>query len=138
MRVDCRGDPLSHRFDRLRRDANDLDAHLREAIELAAQGVELAVGGDDPGALLQRQCGEKPHHELVRVGAQRDVALEIFEQRGEATCYAVGFGEGAIPLVVHQLGGGEPGTLLGREADVGPRLMRVPGQQEAPLTLKRL
>jgi len=43
----------------------------------------------------------------------------------------VGLNGSVLPLVVNEFGGIEPGSLLRLEADVGPGLMRVAGQQKA-------
>src|SRR5688572_27454264 len=63
------------------------------------------------------------------VRRQRDPLGRIVEQPREATTYLVGFLEREIPDVVDMLGGIEPGLLLRLERHIGPRLMRVAGQQ---------
>ena len=65
-------------------------AGLGEPIELPAQRVELAVGGDEPRAPVERQRGEEADHELVRARAEGDHAVAVAEHGGEAAAHAVG------------------------------------------------
>ena len=72
--VDRAGQALGQRVRRLRRQADDLEPGFVEPRQLAAQRVELAVGGDEPRALAQVQRREQADDELVGVDAERDLA----------------------------------------------------------------
>ena len=67
----------------------------------------------------------------MRVLAKRDRIGIVSNERRKAFSDAGRHRLGAFPLSVHELGGVEPGPLLRLEADVGPGLMRVAGQQKA-------
>src|SRR6185295_13405686 len=86
---------------------------------------------DDAGTGSQWQRGKKPDYQLVGAAAQGIVAGGIVQQPGKALTNAVGLGKGAFPLVIDQLGGVEPGLLLSLETAIRPRLVRMPGEQDA-------
>ena len=67
----------------------------------------------------------------MRVLTKRDVAVTIVQQPSPPGAYVLRNLGGAVPFVVDQLGGVEPGLLLRREGDVRPRLMRRPGEQQS-------
>ena len=128
--VDGFGQALGQRVRRQRREADDLEPGLRAPSELAAQGVELAVGAHEAWALVQVQRREQADDELVRVDAQGDLAVGVAEQRPEAGAHLLGLCEGPPPLLVHVARGVHEGLDVALERDVRPRLMRVPGQQQ--------
>ena len=128
--VHRRRQPLGDALERRLRYPHHLEALLGEPIELAADRVELAVGGDQPRPRAERERGEQAHHQLVGVRRQRDAAARVAEQPGEPLPDRLGPGEGALPLLVHQLGGVEPRLGLGLEADVGPGLVRMAGEEQ--------
>ena len=68
--VDRGGQPLGQRVDRGGRQPHHLDALLGEPGELAAQGVELAVRGDQRGPVPQVERGQESHHQLVGAGGR--------------------------------------------------------------------
>ena len=104
------------RLDRRLGHPDDLEPFLRQPIELPADGVELAIGGDEPRPRPERQGREKAHDQLVGVRPQRDTAARIAQQAGEARAHPLGLGEGPIPLVVHVPRGVEPGRRLRRRS----------------------
>ena len=110
--------------------SDDLEPGLVEPRELAAQGVELAVGAHEPRAPAQVQGREQADDELVGVDAEGDLAARVAEQRPEAGAHLVGLGECAPPLLVHVARGVLEGLDVALERDVRPRLVRVPGQQQ--------
>ena len=122
---------LRQRVDRSSRHLDDVDAFFGETIELPAERVELAVGGDDARTVAQRECREPSRDELVRVLAERDVRLRCRRaSRAKPARTSCGLDGRALPLVVDELRGVEPGALLRLEADVRPRLVRVAGEQQ--------
>ena len=127
--IDGLGESLGERGRRERRYLHDGDPFLGQAVELAADRVKLARSRDETGSVSQGQCREPSDDQLVGVGAQGDRPIRVVEEPREPASHPVGRGERAFPLVVHVLGGIEPGTLLGLEAHVGPGLMRVARQQ---------
>ena len=81
---------------------------------------------------FQEWQGRQPaRDELVRVLAEGDVLRRVAEQSGEAGPTCRRLSGRPRPLVVDELGGIEPRALLGLEADVGPRLVGMSGQQQA-------
>jgi hypothetical protein len=112
-------------------DPLDVHAGLGQAAELPAQGVELPGRRDQPatppGELERRQ---EPDHQVVRAGAESDLAVRVVEQPPEAGAHLVGSGERAVPLVVDQRRRVVEGLELGVAGDVRPRLVRVAGQQQ--------
>ena len=109
----------------------DLDARFGEAGELAAQAVELAGRrhqAASPAGQLERR--QESDHEVVRAGTERDVARGVSEQAAEPGAHLVGPGGGDVPLVIDELGGVVERLELAVPGHVGPRLVRVPGQQE--------
>src|SRR5206468_11752193 len=74
---------------------------------------------------------EPTYDQLVRVRPQGDGAVRVVEQGREAVPHLIGHSERALPLVVHELGGVEPGALLRVEAAIGPGLVRVAGEEQA-------
>ena len=79
----------------------------------------------------RQQRRQQSHHELVRVRPQGDVAVRIVQQPPPACAHFVGNGSSAVPFLVDQRGGIQPGLLLRVERDVGPGLMRMPGQEQS-------
>ena len=128
--VDGLGQALGQRVRRLRRQADDLEPGFVEPRELAAQGVELAVGAHEPRAPAQVEGREQADDELVGVDAQGDLAARVAEQRPQAGAHLLGLGERAPPLLVHVARGVLEGLDVALERDVRPRLVRVPGQQQ--------
>ena len=63
-------------------DLDDHDTFFGESIDLTPDAVELAVGGHDARALEERQRGQPPRDQLVRVLAERDVVCDC--RRGAA------------------------------------------------------
>ena len=124
------GEALGQGVRRLGRQPDDLEPGLAEPRELAAQGVELAVGADQARAPAQVERGEQADEELVRAGAQDDLAAGIAEQPTQSRAHLLGLGEGPPPLLVDVAGGVLEGLHLPLERDVGPRLVGVPGQQQ--------
>ena len=124
------GQPLGDRLHRLLGDPDHLQALLGEPVELAANGVELAIGRDQPGPGAQGERRQQPHDQLVSIGRERDPVARIAEQPGESLAHPLGALEGMVPLVVDVAGSVEPRLGLGLEAAVGPGLVRVPGEQQ--------
>ena len=60
-----------------------------------------------------------------------DIGAAVANQPGEAGADCVRLERGPLPFVVDELRSLEPCALLRLEADVGPRLVRVTGQQQA-------
>ena len=100
--------------------------------ELAPQRVELAVGRDELRPLPQRQRGQEPQHELVRVRGERDRRAGVVEQPPHSFAQPLRLRERPLPLEVRVLGRVLPRLELPLAPDVGPRLVRVP-RQEQPL-----
>ncbi len=125
------GQTVGERRDRGRRDLDYLEAFLRQPVELAPRAVELAVCGHDPRAGAQVQRGQQPDHQLVGARGEGDVAVRIAQKPPVARAHAVGDDGNPVPLVIHVLGGIQPGAPLTLEGHVRPRLMRVSGEQEA-------
>src|SRR5262249_19176275 len=65
---------------RRRGQPHQFDAFLGETGKLAAKGVELAIGCDQPGPLAQVERGQEADHQLVSVGAERELTRGIVEQ----------------------------------------------------------
>jgi hypothetical protein len=129
--VDHRRQPLHHRRCGVGGHLHHLDALLPEPVELAPDGLELPVGGDQPRALTDRQRREEAEEEVVGAGCEGVLAVRVVEQRRESLPHPVGHGERPLPFVVHQLGGIVPGAELAVAGTIGPGLMRVPRQEEA-------
>ena len=119
------------RLERSLGNTDDGEAFLLEAVELPADAVEFAVGGDQPGAGPQRQGGQQTDHQLVGVRPQRDPASGVSQQPGESLADPLGLSERVLPLVVHVSRRVQPGSHLAVEATVGPGLVGVPGEQQA-------
>ncbi len=111
-------------------DLHHLDPLLGEPVELAADGVELAVGRDQPRPLAERERGEEADEELVGVRGEGDGAGVVAEEAGVAAADALGLLERARPLLVDELRGVEPGPHLPLEAAVRPGLVGVAGQEQ--------
>ena len=124
-------EPLGDRVGGLGAHLDDLEQPvLGEAVQLAAEGVELAVGRHEPGTLPQRQRGEEAQNQLVGVLPERDRAVAIAEQLRVPTPDAVRFLPGTRPFLIDELRRVVPRLDLSLEADVRPGLMRVPGQEQ--------
>ncbi len=115
--------------------ADDLDALLAEAIELAPRAVELGVGGDDSLPLQQRQRREKAEEQVVRARGEGHARLGIAardaadEEPREPCAHARRAREGALPLLVDEQRCVFERRHLSREAAVRPRLVRVAGEE---------
>ncbi len=129
--VDAVGEPAGQRVERVGRHLHQLDPLFSQPVELAAQRVELTVGGDDAGPGAQVERGQQPHDKLVSVGPENEVAVAVAQQAPPTLPDALGAGEGALPLPVHQFGGVVPSCPLARFRAVGPRLMGVAGEQQS-------
>ena len=68
----------------MRRDADNGHAFFPQAVELAAEGMEFAVGGDQMPVGLQGESGEKPDQQVVGGGAERDLVGVIVEEAGRS------------------------------------------------------
>ena len=113
-----------------RGDLHDRKTFFREPIQLTPDRVKLAIRRHELRPVAQRQRGEQSRHQFVCVRSERDVAVGVSEQPPETRLYARGLLGRPFPFVVHQLGRIEPGLLLRLERDVGPRLVRVAGQEK--------
>ena len=129
--VERRGQTLGQRAGRPRRHLHDLQSVLRQPIDLAPDGVELAVGRHDPRTFQERQGRQPARDELMRVLAECDIVRLIAEQPGETGLHLRRLSCRPRPLVVNELGRIEPRTLLRFEADVRPRLVGMSRQQQA-------
>ena len=125
-----RGQPLGERLHRPGREPDDLEPLLPQPPELAPQRVELAVGRDELRPLPQRQRGQEPQHELVRVRSERDRRAGVVEQPPHPVAQPLRLRERPLPLEVRVLGRVLPRLELPLAPDVGPRLVRVAGQQQ--------
>ncbi len=67
----------------------------------------------------------------MSVRPQGDVTGRIVQQTAPAFAHFVGNGSSAVPFLVDQRGGIQPGLLLRVEGDVGPGLMRMPRQEQS-------
>jgi hypothetical protein len=67
----------------------------------------------------------------VGVLSKRDVRGIVADEPGESGPHGGRLDGRAIPFLVDELRRVEPRALLRFESDVGPRLMRVAGQQQA-------
>ena len=54
----------------------------------------------------------------------------VADEPGESGTHGRGLDRRSLPFVVDELGSVEPGALLRFEADIGPRLVRVAGEQQ--------
>jgi hypothetical protein len=127
--IDSGHQALRQSVARPRRHANDVEESLfGQPIDLSPETVELAIGGDQPRALPQRQAGEPARDQFVRILAEGDVGAGIAEQPSEAGADVGRAHFDAFPLVVNELRGVEPCLLLRVERHVRPRLVRVAGQ----------
>ena len=124
------GQPLGKRLHRPGREPDDVEPLLPQPPELAPQRVELAVGRDELRPLPQRQRGQEPQHELVRVRSERDRRAGVVEQPPHALAQPLRLRERPLPLEIRVLGRVLPRLELPLAPDVGPRLVRVPGQQQ--------
>ena len=93
--------------------------------------MELAGRRDDAPPLADRQRRQPPRDKLVRVLPERDVIERVTKQPREARAHLCRLLCGAFPLVVDKLRRIQPRALLRLEAHVGPRLVRVAGQQDS-------
>jgi hypothetical protein len=66
----------------------------------------------------------------VGVLPESDVVWTVAEEPREACTDGGGLNRCPVPFLVDELCGIEPGALLRFEADIGPRLVRVAGQQQ--------
>jgi hypothetical protein len=62
--------------------------------------------------------------------SEREVGGVVANEPGEAGADCGSLDRCAFPFLVDELGGIEPRALLRLEADIGPRLVRVAGQQQ--------
>ncbi len=129
--VDRRCQAFGERVGRPRRNFYDLETFLGKTIELPPDGVELAVGGHELRASSERQRGQQARDELVRVLPERDVAVGAVQQPPKPRLHARRLLGRTFPLRIYELRRIQPRLLLGLEPDIGPRLMRVAGEQEA-------
>ncbi len=83
------------------------------------------------GRARERQRGQQPRDQLVRVLPERDVTVGIVQEPPESRAHARGLFDRAFPFVVDELRRIEPGALLRFESDIGPGLMRVAGEEQA-------
>src|SRR5207248_10444937 len=98
-------------------------------IDLASNGVELAVRGHQLRSFTERKRREQPRDELVCVLSERDVAVGIVEKSAKALLNARRLLRRALPFLVDELRRIEPRALLHVERHVGPRLMRMTAEQ---------
>ena len=126
------GQPLGERLHRASREPDDLEPLLPQPPELAPQRVELTVGRDELRPLPQRERGQEPEHELVRVRSERDRGAGVVEQLPDPLAQPLGLRERPLPLEVRMLGRVLPRLELPLAPDIGPRLMRV-ARQKQPL-----
>ena len=82
------------------------------------------------GRSLSGSAEQQSRDELVRVLAERDVAVGIAEQTPESGLHQGRLLSRALPFRVDELRGVEPRLLLRLESNVRPGLMRVAGQQK--------
>jgi YVTN family beta-propeller protein len=129
-RIDRCDHALGQRFNGSRRHPDDHHPFLCEPIDLAPDAVEFAIGGDDARTLEERECGEPACDELVGVLAERDVLCLVANETGETGADGRSLLCRSRPLFIDELRGVEPRTLLRFEPDIGPRLMRVAGEQQ--------
>ena len=80
MPGDLGGQPLGKRLHRPSREPDHFEPLLPQPPELAPQRVELTVGRDELRPLPQRERGQEPQHELVRVRSERDRGAGVVEQ----------------------------------------------------------
>ena len=130
--VDGTGQALGQGVRRRRRHPHDVDARFAQPGELPAQSVELAVRCHEPRSLAgEVEAGEEADHQVVRAGAERDLAARVVQQAAEPGAHLVGLRERALPLVVDAFCGVVERLELAVAGDIRPGLVRVPGQQQA-------
>jgi hypothetical protein len=92
--------------------------------------MKLAVCRDELRPIPQRQRREQSRDELMRVLAERDVAVGIAKQTPESSLHQRRLLSRALPFRIHELRGVEPRLLLRLESNVRPGLVRMTGQQK--------
>ena len=75
------------------------------------------------GRVEKRKRREPSRHQFVCVLSESDVVSPVTDEPREAGANGGSVGSRSLPLVVNELRGIEPRTLLRLEADIGPRLM---------------
>ncbi len=128
--VDIHGEPLGQRVSRPRRNLGDGKPFFGEAIELPSNRVKLAVGRHQSRPGSERERGQQPRDELVRVLSECDVAVRIVEETPKARLHARRLSLGVLPLLVNVFRRVEPRALLRLESHVGPGLMRVACEEQ--------
>jgi hypothetical protein len=129
-RIERRDRAVDQRVGRAGRHVHDRDPFLSETIDLAPHAVKLAIGRDDSRPLQKRQRREPLRQQLVSVLSESDIVWGFAHQPGEAGADGGSLKGRPCPFLVDELGGVEPRVLLRFEADIGPRLVRVAGQQQ--------
>ena len=86
------------RLERSLGDPDDAQALLLEAVELAPDAVELAVGRDQAWPRSERQRREQTHDQLVGVGRQRDAASRVSQEPREPFADPLGLVEACSHL----------------------------------------
>jgi hypothetical protein len=123
VRIEQRNHALDKRIGGSRCHIDGNYAFLRQPIDLPADAVELTVGSDDARTFEKRQRREPSRHQFMGVLSESDVVSPVTDESREAGANGGSLRGRSLPLVVDELRGIEPRTLLRREADIRPRLM---------------
>ncbi|MNT19948.1 hypothetical protein D3C72_1552360 [compost metagenome] len=132
-RLGRRHEALGEGGEGLQRHARDHGlAGLFPALGLAAEGVELAVGGQDAHRLLL-DPGHEADQQVVGVGGEDQAVGRRQVQLLRHMLLRLGddLAEDQLPLAVGEAVGLGPGLDLGVEAGVGPQVMAVGGEMQA-------
>ncbi|MNN66967.1 hypothetical protein D3C81_1825720 [compost metagenome] len=107
-------------------------AGLFPAFGLAAEGVELAIGGQDADRLLLDARGQADQ-QVVGVGGEDQAVRRGQVQFPRHMLLGLGndLAEDQLPLAVGEAVGLGPGLDLGVEAGVGPQVMAVGGEMQS-------
>ncbi len=128
--VDGSAQPLGERFERLLGDPHDHYPLFGQPVELPADAVKLAVGRDQPGSRTQGHGGQQSHDQLMGVRRKGQPATRVSQQPDKPIADPLRLNEGVLPLVVHVARRIEPRRRLRVEGRIGPRLVRVAGEEQ--------
>jgi hypothetical protein len=137
--------PRASRTEALREGRHGIDRHAlhrHEAVffqprDLAREGMELPIRGEDAARPVHRQGREEPAQEFVRVRRHREGGgIGQVEDAGNAALHRRDHvGEDRPPLLVGVAGRLLPAQLLRRKRHVRPVMMAV-GREMQPLGLR--
>src|SRR6266516_855473 len=100
-------------------------------MQLPTDGVKLGVCRHQLRALAEGKRRQEPHDELMRVLRERDALGRIVQEPREPPPHLVRLLERLLPHIIDILGRIEPCLLLRFKSNIGPGLMRMPGQKNS-------